>query len=98
MLDARKAYERERGDRPRPGAGGGGAAEACSGDYDWDRVMEEGRSSGNPAEPLVRAIVARVGEDDARYVHLGAMTRTCWTRLRCSLRRALGLVLEDASA
>jgi 3-carboxy-cis,cis-muconate cycloisomerase len=70
--------------------------EACSGDYDWDRVLEEGRSSGNPAEPLVRAIVARVGEDDARYVHLGATSQDVLdTAAMLVARRALGLVLDD---
>src|SRR5207249_1953727 len=45
---------------------------ACSVPYDWRLLLAEGRQSGNPAEPLVRALAARVGEDDARWVHYGA--------------------------
>jgi 3-carboxy-cis,cis-muconate cycloisomerase len=73
-------------------------AEACSGDYDWPELLVEGRRSGNPAEPLVRAIVARVGEDDARYVHLGATSQDVMdTAAMLVARRALGLVLDDLS-
>jgi 3-carboxy-cis,cis-muconate cycloisomerase len=79
-----------------PARAAAAVAEACSGDYDWDRLLEEGRSSGNPAEPLVRAIVARVGEDDARYVHLGATSQDVLdTAAMLVARRALGLVLDD---
>jgi 3-carboxy-cis,cis-muconate cycloisomerase len=44
----------------------------------------------------VRAIVARVGEDDARYVHLGATSQDVLdTAAMLVARRALGLVLDD---
>ena len=97
MLDAEKALVKAgaaTGLVPEPAAAA--IVEACSGDYDWDQLLEEGRSSGNPAEPLVRAIVARVGEDDARYVHLGATSQDVLdTAAMLVARRALGLVLDD---
>ncbi|HET9288727.1 MAG TPA: 3-carboxy-cis,cis-muconate cycloisomerase [Gaiella sp.] len=97
MLDAEKALVKAgaaTGLVPEPAAAA--IADACSGDYDWDQLLEEGRSSGNPAEPLVRAIVARVGEDDARYVHLGATSQDVLdTAAMLVARRALGFVLGD---
>ena len=38
-------------------------------------LLAEGRRSGNPAEPLVRALVDRVGDEHARWVHLGATSQ-----------------------
>ena len=35
----------------------------------------QGRASGNPAEPLVRALREQVGGDEARYVHYGATSQ-----------------------
>ena len=35
----------------------------------------QGRASGNPAEPLVRALRARIGEPHAGAVHLGATSQ-----------------------
>lgn len=66
--------------------------------YDWDRLLEEGRASGNPAEPLVRAIVERVGEEHARFVHLGATSQDVMdTSAMLVTRRALGLILADVA-
>ena len=72
-------------------------AEACAVDgYDWDALLDEGRRSGNPAEPLVRAIVARVGEEHARFVHLGATSQDVMdTAAMLVTRRALGVVLDE---
>ena len=51
-------------------------AEECSAEvYDWDLLLLEWRLSGSPAEPLVRAIVRRVGEDAGRWVHHGATSQ-----------------------
>ena len=51
-------------------------AQACAADdYDWEELLQEGRLVGNPAEPLVRALGARVGEETARWVHLGATSQ-----------------------
>ena len=41
---------------------------------------------GNPAEPLVRALVERVGEDGALCSSRGRRARTSWTPPRCSSR------------
>jgi 3-carboxy-cis,cis-muconate cycloisomerase len=72
-------------------------AEVCSdGGYDWSQLLEEGRTAGNAAEPLVRAIVARVGEEHARYVHLGATSQDVMdTAAMLVARRSLGLVIAE---
>ena len=51
------------------------AAALRAGSYDCDELAREGRGAGNPAEPLVRAIRARVGEEHAGFVHLGATSQ-----------------------
>ncbi|HEU0055715.1 MAG TPA: hypothetical protein VFQ08_00530, partial [Gaiella sp.] len=43
--------------------------------YSWDELLGEGRAVGNPAEPLVRALRARVGDEHERFVHLGATSQ-----------------------
>lgn len=43
--------------------------------YDIRELCEQGRSPGNPAEPLVRALRARVGGDAASFVHRGATSQ-----------------------
>ena len=43
--------------------------------YDAEVLAEEGRSAGNPAEPLVRALRAEVAGDAAPYVHWGATSQ-----------------------
>ena len=72
-------------------------AAACSPDlYDWERLLAEGRDAGTPAEPLVRALVERVGEEHARWVHLGATSQDVMdTAAMLVARRALDLVLAD---
>jgi 3-carboxy-cis,cis-muconate cycloisomerase len=74
-------------------------AAACAIDgYDWAELLREGRQVGNPAEPLVRALVARVGEEAARWVHLGATSQDIMdTAAMLVARRALDLVLADLS-
>jgi 3-carboxy-cis,cis-muconate cycloisomerase len=75
----------------------GAIRQACkAGDYAWARLLEEGRSVGNPAEPLVRAIVAHVGDEHARFVHLGATSQDVMdTAAMLVARRSLDLVLAD---
>lgn len=72
-------------------------ASACSVDeYDWEQLLAEARSTGTPAEPLVRALAARVGEEQARWIHLGATSQDVMdTAAMLVARRALGLVLGD---
>jgi len=43
--------------------------------YDIEALAREGRSVGNPAEPLVRALRERVRGQAARYVHWGATSQ-----------------------
>jgi 3-carboxy-cis,cis-muconate cycloisomerase len=72
-------------------------AEACAtGGYEWEQLLEEGRRPGGPVEPLVRALAARVGEENARWVHLGATSQDVMdTAAMLVTRRALGIVLAD---
>jgi len=74
-------------------------AEACAaGGYDWEQLLHEGRQVGNPAEPLVRALVARVGEETGAFVHLGATSQDIMdTAAMLVTRRALALILDDVS-
>jgi len=59
--------------------------------YDIERLCEEGRAVGNPAEPLARALRERVGGDAARFVHFGATSQDV-------LDTAAMLVARDARA
>ena len=43
--------------------------------YDVAELAVQGRASGNPAEPLVRALRVRIGEPHAGAVHLGATSQ-----------------------
>jgi 3-carboxy-cis,cis-muconate cycloisomerase len=72
-------------------------AEACTVDgFDWDALLEAGRAAGTPAEPLVRALVERVGDEAGRYVHLGATSQDVVdTAAMLVARRGLDLVLRD---
>lgn len=100
MLDVERALVRAgalAGIVPEPAATSIAAACAVEG-YDWDALLAEGRGSGNPAEPLVRALVARVGEDEARFVHLGATSQDVVdTAAMLVSRRVLDLILRDVS-
>jgi 3-carboxy-cis,cis-muconate cycloisomerase len=59
-----------------PPAAAAAIAEACEPSaFDLDALLAEGRAVGNPAEPLVRALRARVREDSARWVHFGATSQ-----------------------
>jgi 3-carboxy-cis,cis-muconate cycloisomerase len=51
-------------------------ADRCSaGLYDVDDLSRAGRSAGNPVEPLVRAIRAGLGPEEAGFVHFGATSQ-----------------------
>ena len=43
--------------------------------YDCAALAVDGRAAGNPVEPLVRAMRARVGEQHAAFVHRGATSQ-----------------------
>jgi len=54
----------------------GRIAERCTPDlYDVDDLARAGRSAGNPVEPLVKAIRAGLGPEEAGFVHWGATSQ-----------------------
>ena len=72
-------------------------AEACRAEeYDAAHLAEDGRGVGNPAEPLVRALRAAVGDDAADFVHLGATSQDIVdTAAMLVSQRSLALVLTE---
>ncbi len=77
MLDAERALVRT---EAQAGLVSSDAAEAVAGAcdaslYDAAQIAVGGRAAGNPAEPLVRAIRARVGDEHAGSVHRGATSQ-----------------------
>jgi 3-carboxy-cis,cis-muconate cycloisomerase len=72
-------------------------ADACRPElYDAERLAEEGRAAGNPAEPLVRALREAVGDEAADYVHLGATSQDVVdTAAMLVAHRAVTLVLRE---
>jgi 3-carboxy-cis,cis-muconate cycloisomerase len=77
MLDAERALALAEG---RAGVISGEAAAAvaaaCDASlYDVAELAVAGRAAGNPAEPLVRALRARIGEPQAAFVHCGATSQ-----------------------
>jgi 3-carboxy-cis,cis-muconate cycloisomerase len=83
-----------------PAAAGALIAEACrDGVYDPAALAEEGRTSGNPAEPLVRALRSRLSDDAARYVHFGATSQDIIdSGAMLVAKRALGIVDRELGA
>ena len=71
--------------------------DACKrGDFDVDAILEQARAVGNPAEPLVRALRTRVGEEAARWVHFGATSQDVVdTAAMLVARNAVGLITEE---
>jgi 3-carboxy-cis,cis-muconate cycloisomerase len=69
-------------------------AAACDASlYDARELAVEGRAAGNPSEPLVRAIRARVGDEHAASVHRGATSQDIVdTAAMLVAKRALQLV------
>lgn len=63
--------------------------------FDAEGLALEGRASGNPAEPLVRALTDAVGGDAAAYVHRGATSQDIVdTAAMLVTRRALESLLD----
>src|SRR5205823_12172961 len=95
MLDAERALARA-GESAGvvPAEAAAAIDNACSKAYDWGQLLTEGRQSGTPAEPLVRALADRVGEESARWVHYGATSQDVMdTAAMLVSRRALEIVL-----
>lgn len=64
--------------------------------FDVERLGREARGSGNPIEPLVRALTSEVPDDAARYVHWGATSQDVLdTAAMLVARRALDLILAE---
>ena len=72
-------------------------AEQCEPDrFDLSELFEQGRSVGNPAEPVVRALRARVAGDAARWVHFGATSQDVVdTAAMLVARDAVRLLVEE---
>ncbi len=75
----------------------GPIAEACRVElFDVAAIVAAGRSSGNPAEPLVGALRELVGGEAADYVHYGATSQDIVdSAAMLVVRRALALVDAD---
>ena len=75
----------------------GSIAEACRIEsFDVDAIGAAGRSAGNPAEPLVRALREVVGGEAAGYVHYGATSQDIVDSAAMLVsRRALELVGDE---
>jgi 3-carboxy-cis,cis-muconate cycloisomerase len=70
-----------------------------NGRYDVDALASDGRSPGNPVEPLVRAIRAAVGDEHAADVHRGATSQDILdTAAALVATRALRLLDGDLAA
>jgi 3-carboxy-cis,cis-muconate cycloisomerase len=77
MLDAERALALAEG-RAGVISGEDAAAVAAACDaslYDIAELTVDGRAAGNPAEPLVRALRARIGESRAACAHRGATSQ-----------------------
>ena len=98
MLDAELALARA---EAKAGVIPDDAASAIAGScrsevFDPAALARDGRSSGNPAEPLVRALRAVVVGDAAGYVHFGATSQDILdTASMLVARRALELILAE---
>ena len=69
------------------------------GAVDAPRLIEEGRASGTPVEPLVRALRSRVDSDAARYVHFGATSQDIVDSAAMLVaRRALSMIDQELAA
>jgi 3-carboxy-cis,cis-muconate cycloisomerase len=98
MLDAERALARAcAGVGLVPDEAAARIAEACRVDlYDPERLAEEGRAVGNPAEPLVRALREAAGPDAADHVHLAATSQDIVdTAAMLVSRHATSLVLAE---
>lgn len=100
MLDAERALAVA---EARAGLFPADAADAiaawCHADlYDVDEIAERGRTVGDPAEPLVRALADAVGGEAGAYVHRGATSHDVLdTAAMLVARRALDLIVPELS-
>ena len=66
--------------------------------YDAGRLLEAGRAPGNPVEPLVREMRARVGGSAADRVHLGATSQDVLDSAAMLITRGATALLRDELA
>jgi 3-carboxy-cis,cis-muconate cycloisomerase len=100
MLDSERALARaEAGVGLVPAETADAIAAVCRADlYDAERIAREGRGSGNPAEPLVRALRSALPAEVAGYVHYGATSQDIVdTAAMLVSRRSLDLLLVDVA-
>ena len=98
MLDAEAALARAEAEAGVvPGEAAAAIATKCRAElFDPAALAEEGRTAGNPAEPLVRALREEVGGEAADAVHHGATSQDVVdTAAMLVSRRALDLVLAE---
>lgn len=82
---------------PWPAAEAIGAA--CAAGVDPGAVADGAAATGNPAEPLVRALRAAVPDDVAPHVHRGATSQDIVdTAAMLVVREAVGLIRADLAA
>jgi 3-carboxy-cis,cis-muconate cycloisomerase len=101
LLDAERALVRaEAAASVVPAAAAEAVVDALRLDlYDCDALIREGRAAGNPVEPLVRAIRARVGEPYAAHVHRGATSQDILdTAAMLVAQRASALIDDELAA
>lgn len=98
MLDAERALaSAEAGAGVIPGEAASLIAACCEPDaYDVGELAREGRLVGNPVEPLVRALRARVGGEAAAHVHRGATSQDILdTAAMLVVRGVRALIVEE---
>jgi 3-carboxy-cis,cis-muconate cycloisomerase len=98
MLETERALAAaEAGAGVVPAESAAAIAESCRAElFDIEALAREGRSVGNPAEPLVRALREKVGGEAARYVHWGATSQDVLDSASMLVtRRALDLILAE---
>jgi 3-carboxy-cis,cis-muconate cycloisomerase len=74
-------------------------AAACrAGSFDMAEIGRRSVGSGNPAAPLVRALMDAVSPEAREYLHLGATSQDVIdTSLSLMARRAIDVILDDLS-
>jgi 3-carboxy-cis,cis-muconate cycloisomerase len=81
-----------------PPAAADAIVEACleTDAFRWEELIDQGHAVGNPVEPLVRALRARVGPEHERFVHHGATSQDVLdTAAMLVARAAVAHVLDD---
>jgi len=99
LLDVERALAEAEADAGLvPPAAAAAIADACRPElYDVAELCEQGRPSGNPVEPLVRALRGHAGED-AQYVHFGATTQDVLDSASMLVARSARALVDDELA